>query len=608
MAVKTGALLAALGILLAAKAEAAAAGEESRRPNILVIISDDQGSGDIGYNNPLVSTPHLDVLASSGAKFTNFMAAPACSPSRAALLTGRNFMHAGVWGVGPRGSIRRDEVLLPEYFRRAGYDTAHFGKWGEGWTPDQRPYHRGYDTAAAMASYDHRNPTLDFNGKMVTYPGWTVDVLADLTIDFMRRETEKKRPWMAVTAFLSPHDPWECPPEFSDPYRRAGLSEPLAALFGMVTQMDKATGRILAALDELGIAENTVVVLLSDNGPSPALTHKFNTPVDGADWRQRNALKLRGEKATAWGNALRVPFLVRWSGKIPPGERPQFAHIEDVLPTLLDLAGVPETAAERSGRLPWHGRSFKALLLNPSAASGSRPLFTIPVAYDGAIPVGPKQIVEEPQAIRYEDLHASLHGPRYSFHHLPGGETALYDLQADPQESVDISRRHPEVMAEMASACRRQWDELLASKRGFTMPAALIGDPRFEGLQRCGPYLPPDVVPGNTAWRVTGTVTCPFGGAQGFATAGDSATYAAEVVRPGKYAITLAGEGMDACAPLSLRIAGKEAGAKRTEATKADFGMFELKSGEQELTVFAGTPQRASTPAVLREIKIQPCN
>ena len=602
------AFLAALSILLAATARSADAAKEPERPNILVIISDDQGSGDIGYNNPLVSTPHLDRFADSGARFTCFMAAPACSPSRAALLTGRNFMHAGVWGVGPRGYIHRDEVLMPEYFRRAGYATAHFGKWGEGWTPDQRPYLRGYDTAMLTASYDHQNPVLDSNGEMIRRPGWTVDVLADLTIDFIRRQTEKKQPWLAVTAYISPHDPWECPPEFAEPYRRAGLSEPLAAFFGMITQMDEATGRILSAIDDLGIEDRTIVVFLSDNGPSPAMSHKLNTPLGSPDWQQRNSLELRGEKATAWGNALRVPFLMRWPGRIPPGTRGQFTHIEDVLPTLLDLAGMPAAGSAWPHHLPLHGLSFKAVLLDPSKPSESRPLFTIPVAYDGAIPVWPQQIVEEPRTIRYEDIHACLNGPRYSFHSLPGGKAALYDLQDDPGETPDISSGHPEVLADMSSECRRRWDELVASGRAFTMPATLVGDPRFEGLVRCGPYLPPGVVPGNTAQKVAGKVTCPFEGAKGFVNAGDSATYAIEVASPGKYAITLEGAGIDACAPLSLRIAGKEAGAKGSEATKAGFGVFELKSGKHDLTILAGVPETTAAPAVLSEIKIQASN
>lgn len=599
------AFLAALSILLAATARSADAAKEPERPNILVIISDDQGSGDIGYNNPLVSTPYLDRFADSGARFTCFMAAPACSPSRAALLTGRNFMHAGVWGVGPRGYIHRDEVLLPEYFRRAGYATAHFGKWGEGWTPDQMPQMRGYDRAAIMCDYMHRNPSLNKDGTTVRRQGWTVDVLADLTIDFIRRETEKKQPWLAVTAYISPHDPWECPPEFAEPYRRAGLSEPLAAFFGMITQMDEATGRILSAIDDLGIEDRTIVVFLSDNGPSPAMSHKLNTPLGSPDWQQRNALNLRAAKATAWGNALRVPFLMRWPGKIPPGTRGQFTHIEDVLPTLLDLAGVPVAGSAGSDHLPLHGRSFKAVLLDPSKPSESRHLFTIPVADVGAIPVWPQQIVEDPRTIRYEDIHACLNGPRYSFHSLPGGKTALYDLQDDPGETTDISSGHPEVLADMGFECRRRWDELVASGRGFTMPATLVGDPRFRDLRQVAIYLSPDTVPGNTARKVAGSVSCPFEGAKGFAAAGDSATYAIEVATPGKYAITLEGEGIDGCAPLSLRIAGEEAGAKGAEATKADFGVFELESGQHELTVFAGAPEITAAPAVLREIKIQ---
>jgi hypothetical protein len=576
------------------------AAKASDRPNILVIMSDDQGVGDIGFNNPLVRTPALDRLAGQSAVFPRFSACPACSPSRASFMTGRNFLHTGVWGVGPRAYINRDETLLPEFLRRAGYQTAHFGKWGEGWTPDQMPQMRGYNSAVTTASYAHRNPQLNDNGKSIRPEGWTVDILTDLTIDFIRRESAAKKPWFAMAAYISPHAPWECDPAFSEPYERRGLSKDLATFFGMVTQMDQATGRLLAALDELGIAGNTIVVFLSDNGPTPH-GEGLSTPTHGEDWKKRNPLGLRGEKATAWENALRVPFILSWPGHIASGQRLRFATIEDVLPTLLDLAAVDPASVQP--RLPFHGKSFKASLLDARVPAGERSLFTIPVVYEGAPPPDSKGIIEDPSGLSYGQVQNSVTGERFKYHSLPGGQGVLYDLESDPGESADVSSAHPDVARKMAAECRAKWDDLLAARRCFQMPATLIGDPRFRDLKDCVIYVRPDIVPGNTARKVAGTVTCPFKGAKGFTQPGDSVEYAIEVMTAGTYAVSVEGTGLDQCAPLTVKVGGKRLSPGKISPTKVDFGSLELGIGRSEIVVAAAAPPANASPAVLHQIQ-----
>lgn len=590
------------GLTVSSSTVSFAAAKEDR-PNILVIMSDDQGIGDIGFNNPLVRTPTLDRLAGQSAVFPRFSACPACSPSRASFMTGRNFLHTGVWGVGPRAYINRDETLLPEFLRRAGYQTAHFGKWGEGWTPDQMPQMRGYDSAVTTSSYQHRNPQLNDNGKNIRPEGWTVDILTDLAIDFIRRESAAKKPWFAMAAYISPHAPWDCDPAFSETYERQGLSKPLATLFGMVTQMDQATGRLLAALDELGIAENTIVVFLSDNGPTPN-GEGLSTPMNGEDWKKRNPLGLRGEKATAWENALRVPFLVRWPGHIPSGQRMRFATIEDVLPTLLDLAAVDPASVQP--RLPFHGKSFKASLLDARVPAGERSLFTIPVAYKGEPPDNRKGIIEDPAGLAYGQVQTSVTGERFKYHSLPGGQGVLYDLESDPGESADVSSAHPDVARKMAAECRAKWDDLLAARRCFQMPATLIGDPRFRDLKDCAIYVRPDIVPGNTARKVAGTVTCPDKGATGFTQAGDSATYAIDVRTAGTYGIFIKGTGLDQCAPLFVEIGGRKLSSGKTTAGSIEFGEVELSKDLMDLRVTAGAPPEGVKPATVKEIAVAP--
>jgi len=488
----------------AAKTAPASEGQTGgvKQPNILVIMSDDQGAGDIGYvGNQWAHTPVLDSLAAESAQFTNFVAAPACTPSRASYLTGRNFAYTGVWGVGPRGYIRRDETFLPEYLRRAGYRTAHFGKWGEGWTPDQRAYKRGYDDVLALGGgYQHRDSWADDNGTLVQETGWTTDVLADRTIAFIREQAAAKQPWYAITAYIAPHSPWECDASYSDPLEKQGYSKPLAAFYGMVRQMDAATGRILAELDRLGQADNTVVLFVSDNGATEFCQRTGGTPMGSEDWARRNALGLRGQKSMAWENGIRVPCLVRWPGQIPAGPRDQMGTYEDLLPTILALADVPDSIVPE--HLPLHGISLKTVLLDPAGPDKERYYFRYAISFEGSPPAYPKHIIEEPSKIRYEQMHICLFGPRFKYHSMPKGKDALYDMDADPGETTDVSAEHPEVKAKMAGICRAEWDKLIESGRGFWMPPILIGDPRYVGMKRCWAHLPPDVVPCNTAQRV----------------------------------------------------------------------------------------------------------
>jgi arylsulfatase A-like enzyme len=582
--------------------ETESAGSETK-PNILIIMSDDQGSGDIGYNNPLVKTPVLDRLAKQSAVFTDFISHPACSPARASFLTGRNFMSTGVWGVGQRGYINRDEVFLPEYLRRAGYRTAHFGKWGEGWTPDQRPYMRGYEVAASMAAYQHQDPQLDHNGTLVQEKGWTVDVLADLTIGFIRSQTEAKHPWFAVTAYISPHTPWECDPSFSEPLEAAGYSKALATLYGMIHQMDTATGRIIEEINRLGIAGNTIVIFVSDNGATPGSKPPMHTPVGSDDWERRNPLHLRGEKATAWQNGIRVPFFINWPGHILPGTRPQTASIEDILPTLLDLTGVPSSVVP--DHLPLDGQSFKNILFDPEAPANDRLIFTMPVAYEGAAPSWPKLIIEEPQKMRYDQVHAMVQGPRFVYHSLPRGEQALYDMQKDPGETTDVSAQHPEITLAMAQRSREKWEALLASDRCFRMPVFLVGDPRYEGMKRCWAYLPPNTFNAGAAQRVTGTVTC-RGGATGFSQPGDSATYAVDIRTAGTYRITIKGNGLDQCAPLMIQLDGHTLKTAGSAGNEIDFGTVRLNKGVMDLSVLSDPSSVEAKSATLQEIAVIP--
>lgn len=433
----------------------------AERPNVLIIITDDQGFSDFGFTgNPLAKTPNIDRLAEQSAVFENFVVNPACSPSRASFYTGRQHLSAGVWGVPPRANLHRDEALLPAFFRQAGYSTFYAGKADTARLPDSSPWERGWDQGYFVSGYQHRDPILPHREGTLKPKGWTVDILTDLILDFWK--THPEGPWLATAAYVIPHLPWVCDDRFSAPFERTGLSKDLALCYGSIVQMDLAIGRLLDALRESGQEKNTIVVLVSDNGMSQKNNAK--SEIEPEDWTKRNPHQLRGHKATVWENGIRVPCLVRFPDRITPGSRAQLGAAEDILPTVLDLAGIN---TDRISHLPFDGVSLRPVL-EGGVKSFERPdLFRI--AISGA---GSPRDLKEGQPRRYEDHHLAMRGAQFKYHALPGGGSELYDVIADPSETLDVKERFPDVTKRMAADCRKHWDELLATNRAFLPPPA----------------------------------------------------------------------------------------------------------------------------------------
>ena len=562
------------------------------KPNVLLIISDDQGYGDFGFNgNRLVKTPNLDRLASESAVFRNFVVAAACSPSRAAIYTGREHLLTGVWGVPPRANLRRDEVLMPAFFKAAGYRTQVIGKLDTSQPAGSKPWDAGWDDGIGGAEgYRHRDPNITRRSGSEPGQGWTVDIWTDLGIGFIRENAGE--PWLLTLAYIIPHMPWVCDEKYSAPFREQGCSEDLATCYGSIAHLDECIGRVLAALRETGQERNTVVTFLSDNGQTgpEAKLISDNGIVSGPDWERRNVAGLRGSKATIWENGIRVPFLLRWPERIPPGSRKQFGCAEDILPTVLDLAGIDP---ERPARRPFTGVSLAPSLKDPAATFERPAAFRIAIARKGS-PRAPRGVIPDPTALRLEDHHLTLRGSRFKYHALPGGEAALHDLEADPGEAADVREQHPEVTATMAAECRRRWEEITGSGRAFRMPAVLV-----DGGQE------PIHVPGTAAQSLAGKVRI-VREAIGFGAAGDSASYALDVVKPGPYLVTVRGDGADTCAPLTLRIGDKTYPARKTWKGAAHFGAVELPKGEVGLRLTAGDPAPNAAEAHLRWINLVP--
>jgi arylsulfatase A-like enzyme len=434
-------------------------GAVHRRPNVLVIIADDQGYSDFGFTgNPLVKTPALDRLAAESAVFKNFVVAAACSPSRSAFYTGRDHLLTGVWGVPPRANLRRDEALMPAFFKAVGHDTLYVGKGDMARLPDSTPWDRGWDDAWTVSGYQHRDPKMPHRHGAEQFTGWTAEIMTDLILNFWRDQPREK-PWFVTAAFIIPHLPFQCDDARSRPFRDQGLSPELAECYGSIAQMDACIGRLLGGLRETGQDRDTIVVFTSDNGMSSKGEPKKE--FSEHDWATRNVHRLRGHKAWVFENGIRVPLLVRWTGTIEPGDRKQFGCAEDILPTVLDLAGIDPEAVPH---LPFTGVSLRPALENAAMIVERPDAFRLAISGAGSPRGAPGEAIER----KYEDHHLVLRGPRFKYHALPGGKSLLYDIEADPGETTDVSDQQADVAAALAAECRERWKAVIATGRTFS--------------------------------------------------------------------------------------------------------------------------------------------
>jgi len=298
---------------------------ETRRPNIILILTDDQGYGDLArHGHPLLDTPNIDRLHDESVRFDRFYVSPSCSPTRAALLTGVHEFRNGVTHTrAPREHLSLDAVLLPELLQQAGYRTGHIGKWHLGWDGDYHPRHRGFQWTLQGAQ--HFDPTLtiyegDTKPQHLKSRGFREDLYFDHAMQFIK--DSGKQPFFLYLATYSPHTPLKCPQEYIAPYR-GKVSDVEATYLGMIANIDANVGRLLAFLEAEGLDEDTIVIFMNDNGVTAGLDV----------W---NA-KMRGCKCTIWEGGSRAMSLWRWPGSWEPKTVVSLTAHLDVLPTLCEI-------------------------------------------------------------------------------------------------------------------------------------------------------------------------------------------------------------------------------------------------------------------------------
>lgn len=425
---------------------------QARKPNVILVMTDDQGYGDLScHGNPDFKTPNLDRLHGESVRFTDFHVDPTCAPTRAALVTGRYSLSTGVWHtIAGRSFLHPDEVTMADVLKRGGYTTGLFGKWHLGDNYPCRPHDRGFDTAVYhggggvgqtpdLWGNDYFDDRYFRNGKPTQYQGYCTDVFFDEAMAFMKQN--KSKPFFCYLLPNAPHGPYYVADNYSKPFRDNGFSKNRADFYGMLVNFDENMGRLEGFLTKEGLRENTIVIFMTDNGTAGPWY-----PKEGKD----HTAGLRGIKGSIYEGGHRVPFFVRWpAGKIGGGRdvRQLAAHI-DVLPTLAELCGVERTAGPEL-----HGRSLAPLLRGPDAKWKGRNL------------VVNNQRIAEP--LKYKDFVVMSSAWRLV------GKTELYRMKDDRGQERNVAADHPEVVANLIKAYEKWWSR--TSGRAGTLVPITIG-------------------------------------------------------------------------------------------------------------------------------------
>ena len=422
--------------------------QAAQRPNVVVILTDDQGWGDLSLNgNKNLATPEIDALARAGTQFDRFFVCPVCSPTRAEFLTGRYHPRSGVYSTSAGGErINLDEMTIGQTFQAAGYATAAFGKWHNGM---QHPYHpnaRGFEEYYGFCSGhwgNYYSPMLEHNGRIVQGKGFIIDDLTDKAMTFMERNREK--PFFVYIPYNTPHSPMQVPDRWWDKFKSKDLlmhhRDPkredvphVRAALAMCENIDWNVGRILDKLDALKLANDTIVVYFCDNGPN------------GARWNGG----MKGRKGSTDEGGVRSPLLIRWPGRIVAGQKvPQISAAIDLLPTLAELAGI-----RVASKKPLDGVSLKPLLTGSVKRWPDRTIYS-----------------------HWRD-RVSVRTQRFRLDH----QGNLYDMQNDPGQTRDISKQHSTVALELRRA-KEGWSRTLLP--GLKQPPRpfVIGHPGSKYTQ-----------------------------------------------------------------------------------------------------------------------------
>ncbi len=411
-------------------------------PGIVLIISDDQGYGDFGFTgNPVAESPTLDAFKEQSVSFDRFYVSPVCAPTRASLLTGRYHLRTGTsWVTHGKEVMDAGERTLAESLHDHGYITGCFGKWHNGEHYPHHPNGQGFDTFFGFCAGHWNNyfdTKLEYNGEEVRTKGYIADVLTDSALAFISRNRDQ--PFFCYIPYNTPHSPFQVPDRYYDTYRSKGVDPKNASVYGMCENIDVNVGRILKLLDSLELADNTIVLYTTDNGPNG---HRYNAG-------------MKGIKGHVDEGGVRVPLLVRYPDKLKEGmELTGLASHIDLLPTLHGLAGLSFSPSH-----PLDGIDLSPYMINGNPIP-DRLIFTHQVH---------RELRSYPASVRSPGYRLVVHRE----------DTMLYDMIEDPGQHHDISASQPETRNRLLDTLRGWYREITANGAEVPpIPAGYDASPR----------------------------------------------------------------------------------------------------------------------------------
>jgi len=502
---------------------------ERKRPNVVLIMTDDQGYGDLGcHGNPVLQTPNLDSLYTQSIRLTDFHVSPTCSPTRSALMTGHYCNRTGVWHtIMGRSLLRKDEVTMADVFSANSYRTAIFGKWHLGDSYPFRPQDRGFGEVLINGGggvgqgpdywgNDYFDDTYLHNGKFQKFEGYCTDIWFDGAMKFI--EANRKRPFFCYIPTNAAHGPYNVADKYSKPYRDKGVEKNQANFYGMITNIDENMGRLMRRLKELDLEENTILIFMTDNGTSGSYPGG-----------------MRGKKGSEYEGGHRVPCFIRWpNGDMTGGIDVDnlTAHI-DLLPTLIELCGLKKPRGVK-----FDGDSIVQLLRREDKNWPERILVT------------DSQRIEHPEKWRKSAVMMD------KWRLINGKE--LYDIKADPTQKDNIADSNPQTVEKLRKAYEDWWQDV--SERFDEYSEIILGSDKQNPTRLMSHDWHSQKVPWNQGAVRNGMQ------ANGF--------WAVEVARNGRYQIELRRWAKELDAGINEAIpGGKAINVTRARLTIADQDM-----------------------------------
>lgn len=441
------------------------------KPNIVLIVADDLGNADLGYRGSKIMTPHIDALAKSGARLESYYGLPLCTPARAALMTGRYPMRHGLQTLvifpSHKYGLPTDERTLPQALREAGYGTYMVGKWHLGhadrkYWPQNRGFEHFYGNVVGEVDYftHDRGGVVDWqrNGTFLKEEGYYMDLIATEAEKLIAAH-DLQKPMFLYFASLAPHAPYQVPQADSDVYQNVFADKLQREYAGMISNLDRQIGRVLAALEKKKMRENTIVIFTSDNGG--ATSALFATGARSPEERAESGgvaldqkppasnAPFAGGKGSLREGGVRLPAIVNWPAQIKPTVVNEPLHHVDIMPTLLALAGgKSDPAKPLDGKNAWD-------TITAGKPSPNEDILINVEAFRGAIRKGPWKLIKTGT--------------------LPP-KTQLYDVVRDPGEQENVAAQHPQVVADLEA-------RLLAYAKEQKMSEWLKAQVDFLGFQ-----------------------------------------------------------------------------------------------------------------------------